>query len=93
MGYIPRDRDEEDALSLHRVRRAADAFSAVLVRELGANCRLFPAVKPSFDAVVDALSDLDGDTGGVLADLDPAGLLARQPVADEPLTAFKIAAE
>lgn len=77
MGYMPRDRQEEDALTLYRVQDMAADFICRLRDELGgAKCALFPAMKPAVDAIADAIEEFDVDVVGQLRDLDPYGGLA-----------------
>lgn len=92
MGYMPRDRKESDALDMYRVLDLGGEFFVALRKVVGDRCQLHPELKISYDAVMAALDDLEGDVEGLLKRYDPDRVLentARRERAGELLARAK----
>lgn len=77
MGYMPRDRTEEDALDMYRVIGIAGRVLLELGKIVGKDCRLHPDLTHSMAALRDALADLESDAEGLLRSLDPERALEK----------------
>ena len=75
MGYMPRDRREQDALDLYRIKSLAGRFLLEVSEITGTDCRLHPELRFSIGDLRSALADLEGDADGLLNQCDPDRLL------------------
>lgn len=75
MGYMPRDRQEEDALDMYRIISLSGEFLLALGKIVGVECRMHPRMAESMKAIRNALDDLEGNAQGLLDRYDPDRLL------------------
>jgi hypothetical protein len=71
MGYMPRDRQEEDALDMYRLLDLSGDFLLALGQIVGPECRMHPRMAESVKAIREALDGLEGDAQGLLDRYDP----------------------
>ena len=77
MGYMPKDRREEDALDCYRILALSGRFLLEVSEIVGRDCRQHSDLRDSIGALREAVADLEGDCEGLLNRYDPNRELER----------------